>query len=560
MHWLTPIWLWLLVPWAVVTVWMLRARGREVGVPFVMLWREARAVAPVRRGIRLPSAGVLLLLGAMLLAIVAAGQPAIRGVGDVPPFTLIVDRGAGVADRPAGGWAELAERLADQPGLSRRVRLVVVPGDAAIATDLDQLGAILDRMTPTALATGEMLQSAAATALRDSDQPVIVVTPRAIDLDHPRLAVLHPPAGLGTAAIAHLAYRHDPRPQVMVRVMNQSIHSHVRLRVDVEGNAIERVIDLPGSGEARSYFVDVPGARSDDAAAADATSAGVVFAELRMEDDSSADNRAWLVRDGAWPRIEPADPLPPAIDRMIAIYTAARPPGRDAPVVLISRQPLDDRVAGVVLPQATRRMDTPAMAAVAHPVMEKVTFDAIQSVRVTDAPLPEGFAVILSADDQPVIAVRDQPTRQVWIGMETAALADQPMFVVLWANVLRWAGGDGVRYTSDRPRTLGADWRRIAPEGLAADVQPGWVDGVYRDVDGRRVAINGGTADGRLEQGGGWGEALSVLGEGMESAVRGAWGMASWLLVGAVGMAGFAAVCWPAAGLTRPYKRRTVRK
>src|SRR5205823_6801164 len=71
-------------------------------------------------------------------------------------------------------------------------------------------------------------------------------------------------------------------------------------------------IGLPSDGGERDYFIDV-------------VAGPVLRAELMAEDDLSADNQAWLVREGSWPAVEARSPLGPALRRMIAAYRGTRP-------------------------------------------------------------------------------------------------------------------------------------------------------------------------------------------------------------------------------------------
>src|SRR5215207_6661400 len=89
-----PLWLLGLFPLAAVVAYLLWGRRRRVDVPFLALWpaRDEGAVRVRRRATPPPIALALALL-AMLLAILAAGRPAVHVPGARDPLTVIVDRG-----------------------------------------------------------------------------------------------------------------------------------------------------------------------------------------------------------------------------------------------------------------------------------------------------------------------------------------------------------------------------------------------------------------------------------------------------------------------------------
>src|SRR3954453_20890218 len=104
-----PWWLLALLPWAGLTLYLLRGQSPRVGVPFVELWQDADLPRPRRaRSLRLPPFAITMVLLALLLAILAAARPAV-GVSSVgPPITIIIDRGVTMsAATVAGGrWEE----------------------------------------------------------------------------------------------------------------------------------------------------------------------------------------------------------------------------------------------------------------------------------------------------------------------------------------------------------------------------------------------------------------------------------------------------------------------
>src|SRR2546423_4897256 len=90
-----PIWLALLLPWAILTLWLLRARGKPQRVPFIDLWRGSIAAPKTSRLFHPPPLALLAALSALLLAILAAAQPALKLPLplDDRTATVIIDRG-----------------------------------------------------------------------------------------------------------------------------------------------------------------------------------------------------------------------------------------------------------------------------------------------------------------------------------------------------------------------------------------------------------------------------------------------------------------------------------
>jgi len=551
MAFLSPIWLWLAIPWAAVTVWLLRGRGRDTRVPFVALWQDATHTSRSRRRWRLPPTGVLLLLAAMLLGIGAAAEPAVVSRESAEPITVIWDRGIAMAGRHAEVADELSAAFATGSHQPRRVRLAPVPGDQTIDTDtrgwLDQAR----QLSLTAVDTGAILRSTIAATLRQTDQPIIVVTSARPAVDDPRLIVVTPTSPPRNVRIEQFAFRDDPKRQAMVHVGNQGGLTRAILRILAHDRVLEeRSIDLPPTGETGSYYIDL------------AESPDVLAVELVADDATDIDNRAWLTRQSRWPRIMTASPMPPAVQRVIDIYTAQRPSDDRSPTLVISRQPLADRIAGIILSAADQPAPAGSQVGLStHPLVEDVPFERLDPLRVSGEGPPEGFTLIAQLNGQPLIAVRDAPARQVWVGFDSPSFAMTPGFVVLWAKMLEWVGGEAELYAAREAGSIGGTWQRIAPGAVPDDVKPGWVAGLYRDAVGRLVAVNPAvprgddvaapsptapTAD--------WRESLALLSRSWPTAAP----MGHWLAGAAVLLGLAAAVCWSPAGLTRLYGRRTV--
>src|SRR5438309_1422584 len=93
MVFLSPIWLLGLLPWAAVVIYVLRGRFPRAAVPFLALWAGLITVAKSRRHLHRPPLFLALLLMTMLLALLAAAGPKLRGRGSTALVTIILDRG-----------------------------------------------------------------------------------------------------------------------------------------------------------------------------------------------------------------------------------------------------------------------------------------------------------------------------------------------------------------------------------------------------------------------------------------------------------------------------------
>src|SRR5207247_6393652 len=113
-----------------------------------------------------------------------------------------------------------------------------------------------------------------------------------------------PDSRVANLGIVAATVRDSPAPQAMVRLRNDSDVSSARLEVTTAGRATATQIPLPPAGAAAGdVFIDLPEAGD------------VIKFRLVAEDAMEADNVAWLVRAGGWPRLEPRVALSPVWSR-----------------------------------------------------------------------------------------------------------------------------------------------------------------------------------------------------------------------------------------------------
>jgi hypothetical protein len=90
MSFLAPLWLAALVPWAAVSLWLIRGSGNSQAVPFLRLWTAQPTASPRNaHTLRRPPAWLLCMVTAMGLAVLAAAQPVWRVH---PPVTAAAER------------------------------------------------------------------------------------------------------------------------------------------------------------------------------------------------------------------------------------------------------------------------------------------------------------------------------------------------------------------------------------------------------------------------------------------------------------------------------------
>jgi hypothetical protein len=480
-----PLWLVGLVPLAAVVLYLLWGRRRQEAVPFLPLWLGPVQGPQPRRRFAAPPVALALAILAMALAVVGASRPAWQGGGRTDTVRVILDRGATMSagHRLAKTASAVASALAARG--PPHVGVMIVPGGEVEKGASASWAARAGQVGPTALDTTAALNAASALSLAN-DGPVIVVTDRNLGVGSERLVRAWPATATRNAGIVLLAARADPRAQVMVRVRNAGGPERRELRVASAGREVVQTLDLPRSpDDTRDYFVDleVPGE--------------VVKAELRGGDDFAGDDVAWLVREGAAPRIEPRGTVPPALRRMVDVYTSANPPGPDAPAVPVVRDAaaLPPTAAGVVL--ANPSSVAPEGAAVdmrPHPVTRDTRWSFREPVRLA-APPGGSWAVVVAVGGRPAVAVREAPARQVWVGLESDEWPRTPGFVVFWANVFDWLGGARTRYVGHEPARLEGAWKPVELAGgiQTAGGEPGLWPGLYRrEEDGALRAVNAG--------------------------------------------------------------------
>jgi hypothetical protein len=528
----SPLWFIALAPWAALVAWLLSGRLQKRGVPFLNLWQRQTPPWPKpKRAWEKPPVALAALLAAMLLAIVAAAGPMI-GNRESSGVTVIVDRGLNsrFAKVAAGLDAFLHENFPDAI-----VDLRIVP-NANSTGGGDWLSRVVS-LEPTAVQDGKQVMLACRQALRETNGPVAVISDLTIELNDPRLIQIAPPEAITNVGIDLLAVRSSPSTQAMVRLFNQSPLTSAELTVRADGNVVEsRQLALCSAGGKRDYFVDIPGLPR------------VVEAQVRCDDSMKINHRAWVVRRAAWPIVQARSSLPSELTRMIEVYARHRPTGEGSqPVAVVkATDPISTDVPAVIVADEAaggKKLST------RQPMIVKDGALKIQSVDwanvlagATLRPAPPGdWEPIVSAGNEMVVAVRDAPVKQVWVGFSTDDFKRRPDFVVFWSAIFDWLGGTAQDYASREAGALAGNWQLQEPADISLPAEDvGLAPGLYMSGDGTLEAVNASAPPISPPPAGDWRAKLTSATAAHDQNTA----LADAMLVVAMGLTGISAATW----------------
>ncbi|MBC8107282.1 MAG: hypothetical protein H7Z14_11880 [Anaerolineae bacterium] len=252
--------------------------------------------------------------------------------------------------------------------------------------------------------------------------------------------------------IVRVVVRETPRPAVLVRLRNQSelgmgtVTVTSSLAAASPADLVKREVELPKRDGERDYFFDLD--RVGD----------VVSIEIVVDDELKSDNRARLVRGHSPAKLEPRTTVSPELARMIDVFLRNRPASaassRVAIVDDVAR--LSQNESGVVVTSGTDRLRAQSPVRVSdHPITAHVRdWNLIASDALVGRPPIGEWTPIVQSDDRVLVAVRDHPARQVWVGFNSDAFARSTDFVIFWTDVFDSLGGSsGSEFRID-PSTL----------------------------------------------------------------------------------------------------------
>ena len=350
-----------------------------------------------------------------------------------------------------------------------------MPGAEGESSEAGQWIRQVDWAAVTAADTRQMVLSAVAGRLAESQEPIVVITDHLLPLD-PRIIQLAPDRSCEDAGITHVAAGTRPSAQAMVTIRNQSPQTSAELVISSGAERLAKMIGLPPRGQQRNYFFDLP--RLD----------ALVSAELRVHDDVDADKSAWLVREGSSPRLEPRPGLPSELRRIIAAYHAVRPPSdASTPVAVVSElQDLPADAPAIVLQAGTDVIARAQPQVADHSVTHHVHWDRLPERIRVPSQAPAGWQSLVSLGGHPLVAIHPDGSRQVWVGLNDPGWAATPDFVVFWTNVFEWIGGGDEHLAAHDLREWGPQWKPLG----STPGQTGFWPGLYQRSDGATRAFN----------------------------------------------------------------------
>jgi hypothetical protein len=498
----SPLWLIGLLPWVGVALYLLWGRRKRQNVPFLELWRGPTAVEHARWKVSAPPVALAMGLLAMAAAILGAAGPGMprTTANDSSAVKVVVDRGLTMSAR---GATDLRFREAGREasveisrGFGRGVAIDtwVVPAREPGTTDAidperfadpQAWSRWLDRLPPTAVDSAQSIREIVRRALAAGPGPVVVVSDAAIGVEDPRIVQVAPQARLRNVGIALFSARTLPRPQVMVRVRNDSPLKTAALEInfgDTGEAPVRRTIDLPPAPGEHDFFLNAKHLGP------------ALSATLSVPDDLDADNTAWLVGESNWPRVELSRPMG-ELSRLVGIYARLHPPSVGSRVVRVVNRTdsLGIGESGIVVVSGTGIQRVRPTRVVPDPITEAVRDWAAIELPDAGARPPDGWNAVLFAGDHPLVATHEGPggSRQVWVGVSSDGWADRPEYVAFWAATIDWAdsaGGRGDQYVSYPLDRFDPSWKPAA--GTEKTHDPGTWPGLYTRADGVSRAFN----------------------------------------------------------------------
>ena len=487
MIFVSPTWLWGLLPWVGMVVYLFTARGRASVVPFLSLWGQATRPAR-QRDWRMPPLHLLLMLLTLLLTVLAAANPArLTGAGMSEPVSIVLDRGLTTAARERPGLAlhGLIDRCAEALGpIDGRVVLISVPGERVELAGSDWVNAAR-AMAPTVIDT--RLEQVVADQLRKTSGPVIVLSDQQLTISDLRIVQFRPGNSAPAVAITLFAARAVPSPSVMVRLENHSKMKTVQLLIHWGTQTLQREVTLTPTGTAQDLFFEMP---------ANLDSGDTIEAELQNAAAEDAWGRAYLVRQSPGIRLSIESDLPASVQKLAGVYTKDRPAADDALLVFIRAASSDvlhkdgwEKTAGMWVSDEPGETGLTADLVRPHAITRNVNAWPFSE---SSSSAPAGFVPLVSAGKNDLVAVRDEPARQVWVSGDFRQWEKQIAFVVFFANALEWIVQQKQQYAAVEPAMLGSGWQSIQPVKVPWKIEPGEWPGVYRSEQGKKVAVNAG--------------------------------------------------------------------
>ena len=261
----------------------------------------------------------------------------------------------------------------------------------------------------------------------------------------PAISASSKPAGeTPDIKIESLAIRTTPKTQAMVRLLNRTDLRQAALSIRADNQVVHfGEVALPAIDQTQDYFVDVP------------ASPKTIEATI---DFNGTQRRREAIRQASWPIIEPRGSMPPELKRMIAVYTHDRPPGDSSRHITIRRfsdSRGGDQPAALLMDDSAQQQaltGSPAPLIIADsPLSQSVGWTDILTQAHIAGPPTGAWQSIVTVGLTPVVAIQQEPIRQVWIGFNSDQFPHRADFVIFWTAVFDWLGAGEPTYDSPAP-------------------------------------------------------------------------------------------------------------
>jgi hypothetical protein len=236
--------------------------------------------------------------------------------------------------------------------------------------------------------------------------------------------------------IESISVRSGPTSQAMIRIVNQSDLTAGKLNVRVGSSVVSEIVDLPGRDQARNYFVDLP------------AWASAIDAEISA---GGIEHHLQAIGGAGWPIVEGRGLLPPELMRMIEVYSRHRASSQGSKhiaVVAGSENVVSDEPAAILMDSRSGMRPPPVGPAIVHdsPLTRSVDWDRALAGAKVESPPSADWQPLVSCASVAVVAAREKPFSQVWVGFSSDEFGHQADFVIFWSNVFSWLGDGGEDY------------------------------------------------------------------------------------------------------------------
>jgi hypothetical protein len=229
----------------------------------------------------------------------------------------------------------------------------------------------------------------------------------------------------------------------MLCLKNLSDEHDGTFAITADGKSLPEIqIQLPPKYESQNYFADIPFLAKE------------LTATINFNRHSESVEAAL---HGAWPVIESRSSLSSELRQIIDVFTRHRPVGESSPHISVQRSsnPIATTEPTAFVADdssAQQRGLSPVAPVVADsPLTRSIDWpDVLSQSRFASTP-PGDWQPLVTVSRIPVLAIRELPVRQVWVGFDSDQFPHRADFVVFWTAVFDWLGNAALNYNSSPP-------------------------------------------------------------------------------------------------------------